>query len=322
MQDFKQNSILLTGGAGFIGSNLVEAFLQNSTINKIRVLDNLSTGFFKNLKPFLSNPRFEFIEGDIRNPLDCENAVKGMQLLCHQAALGSVPRSINDPLTSYDVNVSGFLNILNAARLEGIKRVVYASSSSVYGNLVESPKVEKTVGKVLSPYAATKMANELFAEAYSRNYEMTIVGLRYFNVFGPNQDPNGPYAAVVPKFFDAALKGESPIINGDGTITRDFTPVSNVVQINQKGLTEPLEIGTHYVLNVACGQTTDLNTIWNTIKEITESKSEAIHGPNRKGDILFSLADINQAKNILGYEPDSDIQNNLKNCVKYYRSLL
>ncbi len=314
--------ILITGGAGFIGSNLVESLLQNDKISLVRVLDNFATGHKKNIEEFFSNPKFELIEGDIRNIDDCLLACIGIDAISHQAALGSVPRSIADPLTSHQVNVNGFINILEAARANNIKRIVYASSSSVYGDLQDSPKVETRVGKVLSPYAATKMTNELYAEAYSRNFGMTLIGFRYFNVFGPNQDPNGPYAAVIPKFFDAALKNTNPIINGDGTITRDFTPISNVVQINQKGLTLPLDIGKHFVFNVACGQTTDLNNIWNCIKEITCSNAEAIYGPNRKGDILFSLADITQAKVILGYEPDSNVQNNLKNCVTYYRSLL
>lgn len=310
--------ILITGGAGFIGSNLVKHFLENPKVEKIRVLDNLATGHLKNIAPFFNEPRFEFIEGDIRDMETCKKAVKDMQFVSHQAALGSVPRSIKDPITSFEVNITGFINIIEAARLEGIKRFVYASSSSVYGDLTESPKVESRVGKVLSPYASSKMTNELIAEAYSRNYEIVCVGLRYFNVFGPNQDPNGPYAAVIPKFIAAALKGENPVINGDGAITRDFTPVSNVVQINDKSITAELRFGVHYVFNVACGKTTDLNTIWDMIKSITDSSSEAIHGPNRKGDILHSLADISSAKHILSYMPDIDIKKSMVACINYY----
>ncbi len=322
MQDFNHSTVLITGGAGFIGSNLVKNFLENPSVEKVRVLDNLATGHLRNLDPFMNDPRFEFLEGDIRNFDTCKLAVKGVNLVCHQAALGSVPRSIKDPVSSFEVNVTGFINMIEAARLEGIKRFVYASSSSVYGDLTESPKVETRVGKVLSPYASTKMTNELFAEAYSKNYEMSCVGLRYFNVFGPNQDPNGPYAAVIPKFIDAALRNENPTINGDGTITRDFTPVANVIQINARALTRDLQIGSHYVFNVACGQTTDLDTIWNAIKLITHSTSEAIYGPNRKGDISFSLADIKQAQQILGYEPNNNINGSLEACIDYYKSLV
>jgi UDP-N-acetylglucosamine 4-epimerase len=322
MQDFNHSIVLITGGAGFIGSNLVKNFLENPSVKKVRVLDNLATGHLKNLKPYMHNPRFEFIEGDIRNVEICKKAVIGVNLVCHQAALGSVPRSIKDPVASFEVNVTGFINMLDASRLEGVKRFVYASSSSVYGDLKESPKVEFKVGKVLSPYASTKMTNELFAEAYAKNYEMICIGLRYFNVFGPNQDPNGPYAAVIPRFIDAALRNENPTINGDGTITRDFTPIANVIQINARALTRELQIGTHYVFNVACGQTTDLNTIWNLIKSFTKSSSEAIYGPNRKGDILFSLAGIQHAQEILGYEPNNDIEGSLEVCIDYYKSLV
>jgi UDP-N-acetylglucosamine 4-epimerase len=296
-------SILITGGAGFIGSNLVESLLNHPNVALVRVLDNFATGHKKNIEEFFSHPKFEFIEGDIRNIDDCMKACKGIDAISHQAALGSVPRSIADPITSHEVNVNGFINILEAARANNIKRLVYASSSSVYGDSKESPKVETSVGKVLSPYAATKMSNELYAEAYARNYDMTICGFRYFNVFGPKQDPEGPYAAVIPLFIKAALQNTSPTINGDGTITRDFTPVANVVQINTLGLMQPLEVGKHYVFNVACGHTTDLNAIWKMIRTIAKSTVDPIYGPNRKGDILFSLADINYSKEVLKYQP-------------------
>jgi UDP-N-acetylglucosamine 4-epimerase len=311
--------ILITGGAGFIGSNLVESLLQNDTISLVRVLDNFATGHKKNIEEFFSNPKFELMEGDIRNMDDCLLACKGIDAISHQAALGSVPRSISDPLTSHQVNVNGFINILEAARANNIKRIVYASSSSVYGDLQESPKVETNVGKVLSPYAATKMTNELYAEAYAKNYNMTICGFRYFNVFGPKQDPEGPYAAVIPLFIKAALTNTSPLINGDGTITRDFTPVSNVVQINTNGLVLPLPESEHYVFNVACGKTTDLTSLWNMIKYITKSTSQANYGPNRNGDIMFSLANIEHAKKILGYLPDADIEKQMENTIKEYK---
>lgn len=312
--------ILITGGAGFIGYNLVESLLQNDKISLVRVLDNFATGHKKNIEEFFSNPKFELIEGDIRNMDDCLLASKGIDAISHQAALGSVPRSIADPLTSHQVNVNGFINILEAARANNIKRIVYASSSSVYGDLQDSPKVETRVGKVLSPYAATKMTNELYAEAYAKNYNMTICGFRYFNVFGPKQDPEGPYAAVIPLFIKAALTNASPLINGDGTITRDFTPVRNVVQINTNGLLLPLPNSKHFVFNVACGQTTDLNTLWNMIKDITKATSQAIYGPNRNGDIMFSLANIENAKKILGYIPDNDLNIQLIKTIKEYKS--
>lgn len=311
--------ILITGGAGFIGSNIVGSLLNNSAVSLVRVLDNFATGKMDNINEFLTNPKFELIEGDIRNPSDCDNACKNINAICHQAALGSVPRSINDPVTSHNVNVNGFINMLEAAKKNNIKRMVYASSSSVYGDLNESPKVEIRVGKVLSPYAATKMTNELYAEAYAKNYGMSIVGFRYFNVFGPKQDPEGPYAAVVPLFIKSALTNSSPLINGDGTITRDFTPVSNVVQINTNGLLLNLEEGRHHVFNVACGQTTDLNKIWNTIKKITQSPTDATYGPVRKGDILFSLADITKAKDILNYNPETDIEKQMISTISDYK---
>ncbi len=307
--------ILVTGGAGFIGSNLVESLLKRDDVELVRVLDNLATGHLSNFDTFKDNPKFEFLEGDIRNIDDCMKACEGIDGVSHQAALGSVPRSIGDPITSHNVNVNGFLNMLEAVRANGIKRFVYASSSSVYGDLNESPKVELRVGKVLSPYAATKMANELYAEAYAKNYGLSIAGFRYFNVFGPRQDPNGPYAAVIPLFVKAALTNVPPTINGDGSITRDFTPVVNVVNINTLALFGNLEDGKHYVFNVACGATTDLLTIWNMVKEISGSTVDPIFGPVRKGDILFSLADVSRAKEVLGYEPVGDLMGALKQII-------
>jgi UDP-N-acetylglucosamine 4-epimerase len=247
-------------------------------------------------------------------------ACKDIDAISHQAALGSVPRSIVDPVGSHEVNVNGFINMLEAAKHHGIRRFVSASSSAVYGDLEESPKVETRVGKVLSPYASTKMTNELYAEAYARNYGMSICGFRYFNVFGPKQDPEGHYAAVIPLFIKSALTNIVPIINGDGSITRDFTPVSNVVQINTNGLVNNVEEGKHYVFNVSCGKTTDLNALWDVIKEITHSELNAQHGPNRMGDILYSLADINFATEILGYLPDSDLVNQMKSTIEDYRT--
>ena len=313
------NSILLTGGAGFIGSNLTASLLNNPQVSQLTVLDNLATGFERNIEEFKSKEKFKFVIGDNRDSSVCENLTKGIDAICHQAALGSVPRSIADPMTSHDVNVNGFLNILNAAKLNGVKRIVYASSSSVYGDLNESPKVESRVGKILSPYAATKMTNELYAEAFAKAYGMTIVGLRYFNVFGPKQDPNGAYAAVVPLFIKAGLTNTPPTINGDGTITRDFTPIENVVQINTKALlSENLEHAKHYVFNVACGQTTDLNTLWELVKTATNASINPNYGQNRPGDIFFSLADVAYATEQLNYIPNTDLKSAIEEAVEDY----
>lgn len=311
--------ILITGGAGFIGSNLASSLLQKEEVELVRVLDNLSNGSIDNIREWQSSDRFEFIEGDIRDSESCARACKGINVVSHQAALGSVPRSIAHPDQTHDHNVNGFINLLEAARAEGIKRIAYASSSSVYGDLTESPKVEERTGKVLSPYAASKMTNELYAEAYSRSYGMQIFGFRYFNVFGPKQDPDGPYAAVIPLFIKAALTGQRPTINGDGTITRDFTPVENVVQINTHALMKRFEGAFHHPLNVACGQTTNLNELWELIAQITKSEKEPIHGPLRKGDILHSLADVSKAREILGYEPETDLHKTMEATIAWYR---
>jgi len=315
-------NILVTGGAGFIGSNLVESLLENKEVKLVRVFDNLSTGHLSNLKEFRTHSKFEFFEGDVRSTEDCTKACEDINAISHQAGLGSVPRSINDPLSTHNVNVNGFINLLESARAQNIKRIVYASSSSVYGDLNESPKKENKVGKVLSPYAASKMTTELYAEAFARNYNMTMVGLRYFNVFGPKQDPNGPYAAVIPLFIKAALTNTSPLINGDGTITRDFTPVSNVVQINTNGLLLNLDDARHYIVNVACGQTNDLNSIWGMIKNITGTKSEATYGPNRQGDIMFSLADIDFAKKELDYHLRVGLNTEMERTINYFQNNL
>ncbi|MCF1716398.1 SDR family oxidoreductase [Flavihumibacter sp. RY-1] len=293
--------LLVTGGAGFIGSHIVEGLLKRRDVTGVRVLDNLSTGYLKNIEAFKEDDRFEFIEGDIRSVADCTKAATGMDMISHQAALGSVPRSIKDPATTHDVNVNGFLNILDAARGGGIKKMTYASSSSVYGDLPDSPKVETKTGRVLSPYAAGKMANELYAEAYARQYGIQLVGFRYFNVFGPRQDPNGAYAAVIPLFVKAALEGKAPVINGDGSITRDFTYVENVVNANLNALFEFEQPGTHEVFNIACGQTTSLNELWRLICKLCEIEIQPIYGPVRNGDILQSLAEISKAKMKLKY---------------------
>lgn len=313
-------NILVTGGAGFIGSNLVGSLLSNTEITGVRVFDNLSTGSFQNIEEFMEDPRFSFFEGDIRDLDACKAACKGMHAISHQAALGSVPRSIKDPVTSHNVNTNGFVNILEAARATGIKRLVYASSSSVYGDLPDSPKVEDKLGKVLSPYASTKLTNEVYAESWAKVYDMQLFGFRYFNVFGPKQNPDGPYAAVIPLFVKAALTNTSPLINGDGTITRDFTPVGNVVQINTNGLMLPFEGSFHQVVNVACGQTTSLNVLWQLISGIIGCTADPQYGPVRKGDILQSLADIAKAKGILEYSPETDLEQAMRQTIEWYRT--
>ena len=315
-------NILVTGGGGFIGSNLAASLLKEERVHKVRVFDNFATGHKSNLQVHLENPKFELLEGDIRNAEDCLQACKDMDAISHQAALGSVPRSIADPQTSHKVNVDGFVNMLEAARANGIRRMVYASSSSVYGDLPDSPKVETRLGKVLSPYASTKLTNEVYAESWSKVYDMQLIGFRYFNVFGPHQDPNGAYAAVIPLFMKAALRNERPNINGDGSITRDFTPIANVVQINTKGVLTPKEGHFHKVLNVACGHTTDLNKLWSIIKGHAQASVDPVYGSLRPGDILQSLADITAAKSFLDYQPDEDLVSALADAMEWYKNIV
>ena len=283
------------------------------------VLDNLSTGFEKNIAPFFTNPHFSFINGDITDYQTCLEACSGIDAICHQAALGSVPRSINTPAVTHDVNVDGFFNMLEAARMRGIRRFVYASSSSVYGDADYSPKKEEHVGSPLSPYAVTKVMNELYANVFNRTYGMEVIGLRYFNVFGPRQDPNGAYAAVVPLFFKAALNNQSPTINGDGTITRDFTYIDNVVNINISALTTQNADAFGKTYNVACGNTTTLTQIWEAIKKISGCTANAVYGAERKGDILQSLADISKAQQFLQYHPNVGVDDGLEKSFEWYK---
>jgi len=296
-------SILVTGGAGFIGSNIVEFLLKNN-VKKVRVIDNLSTGNKNNLKPFLEKyDNVEFMYGDISRLEDCRKAVKGMDVITNQAALGSVPRSINDPLSSHISNVNGFLNILIAAKEEGIKRVVYASSSSVYGDHPVLPKKEENTGSVLSPYAVTKAVDELYAGVFSKCYDMECIGLRYFNVFGPRQDPKGAYAAVIPKFIDIMKKGKQPTINGDGSFSRDFTYIDNVVQANIKALTTSNKECYGEVFNIGAGGRITILELVDAINKGLKTNIKPILGPNRAGDIPHSNADISKAKSMLDYEP-------------------
>ena len=311
--------ILVTGGAGFIGANLVEQLLQNPAVEFVRVLDNLATGSLKNISEFQHHPKFQFFEGDIRNYETCLQATDGMQLISHQAALGSVPRSINDPLTSNEVNVTGTLNIFTAAKEKNIKRVVYAASSSTYGDHPGLPKVEDKIGSPLSPYAVTKYVNELYAKVYANLYGIELIGLRYFNIFGPRQNPAGPYAAVIPLFVNAVLNNEPPTINGDGEHSRDFTYVSNAVQANELALFTQNKEALNEVYNIACGEKTSLNELFTGLKNIAGSDLAPVYGPERTGDVKHSLADITKAKTLLGYNPSVTIQQGLKPTFEWYR---
>ena len=322
MKTSSQNTILITGGAGFIGSNLSEYFLGLG--HKVVCLDNFSTGHRHNLKDFVENPNFRLIEGDIRNIEDCNLAVAGVDYVLHQAALGSVPRSINDPITTNDVNVSGFLNMLVASRDAKVKRFIYAASSSTYGDSDGLPKVEDVIGKPLSPYAITKYVNELYAEIFSKTYGLETIGLRYFNVFGRKQDPNGAYAAVIPKFVTQLMHYDSPVINGDGNYSRDFTYIDNVIQMNELAMTTQDEKALNTVYNTAFGDRNTLNDLVKYLKEYLSefdakiADVEIVYGVNRVGDIPHSLASIEKAKTILGYNPKFSLQQGLKEAVSWY----
>jgi len=318
----RNKKILVTGGAGFIGSNLTEAILQQG--NQVVVLDNYSTGKKENIQEFISNPNFTFIEGDIRNLEDCLKACEGVDAILHQAAIGSVPRSVANPYFSHDNNVSGFLRILEAAKEKGVKRIVYASSSSVYGDHPTLPKVEDQIGNQLSPYAVTKYADELYAGVFAKCYGMELIGLRYFNVFGRRQDPDSTYAAVIPKFVKSFIHGESPVINGDGTHSRDFTYIDNVIQINLLAAFTQNPAAINTVYNVAVGDNANLNKLIELLK-LNLSKFipavntiKVIHGPERAGDIRHSLASIDKARNLLGYNPTINFEEGLKIATEWY----
>ena len=322
MEIINKYSVLITGGAGFIGSNLCEYFLNKGY--DVTCLDNFATGHRYNIEPFLKNSQFKLIEGDIRNLETCKLAVTGVDYILHQAALGSVPRSINDPITSNEVNVSGFLNMLVAARDAGVKRFIYAASSSTYGDSEALPKVEDVIGKPLSPYAITKYVNELYAEIFSRTYGLETIGLRYFNVFGRRQDPNGAYAAVIPKFVMQLMKHESPVINGDGLFSRDFTYIDNVVQMNELAMLSDNPGATNTVYNTAYGDRTTLNQMVTLLKDYLSkfdskiAEVEIVYGPNRAGDIPHSLASIDKAKRLLHYHPNYSFSEGLKEAVDWY----
>lgn len=311
--------ILVTGGAGFIGSNLVGQLLQDKRITEVRVLDNLATGSLENIAAYRSDPKFTFIEGDIRDYAACLAACEEIDLISHQAALGSVPRSINDPLTTNEVNITGTLNVFTAAKEKKISRIVFAASSSTYGDHPGLPKQEDRIGNPLSPYAVTKYVNELYARVYADLYGMQIIGLRYFNIFGPRQNPNGPYAAVIPLFAEALLKNEPPTFNGDGQHSRDFTYVDNAVQANILSLFTSNKEAVNQVYNIACGEQTSLLELFEGLKKEAGTTLQPIYGPERKGDVKHSLADISKAKKLLGYEPSVSVEEGLKRTYKWYK---
>ena len=344
MNKLKKSKILITGGAGFIGSNLTEYFLAGE--NEVICLDNLSTGHKKNISKFMSDPNFQFIEGDIRDINVCRKAVRDCEYVFHQAALGSVPRSIKDPVTTNTVNIDGFLNVLTVARDENVKRFIYAASSSTYGDSQELPKIEENIGRPLSPYAITKVVNEYFAKVYSELYNMETIGLRYFNVFGKRQDPNGAYAAVIPLWVKKLINNESPVINGDGTYSRDFTYVENVIQANELAAVTPKKdilnglneffnknkselqkrkpFTVFEVFNVAYGKNTTLFELFEALKtnlakfDSGISKAEYIIGKKRQGDIPHSLASIEKAKTVLGYDPQYDAEQGFRKACEWY----
>ena len=308
---------LITGEAGFIGSNLVEYLIKYNACH-VRVLDNLSSGYYDNIKNFIPLENFEFIEGDIRDLETCKKAVKGMDYVSHQAALGSVPRSILDPIIANDVNIGGFLNVLVAVKeATEVKRMVYAASSSTYGDSIVLPKVEGNEGNPLSPYAVTKAVNEMYAEVFSKIYNLNTIGLRYFNVFGPNQSPNNPYAAVIPIFCKAFIEGKSPIINGDGETSRDFTFVENAVQANILAF-EVSKLSKHEVFNMACGQQISLNNVIEMLKEISGKSIQAVYKSERLADVRHSKASIEKIQEVLGYKPSFQFKEGLQIVYDYY----
>lgn len=320
--DTQITKVLVTGGAGFIGSNLCERFLTEGF--KVVCLDNLSTGYLKNIEVFFDNPLFQFIQGDIRNFDTCVGAVDGCTYVFHQAALGSVPRSINDPIATNSVNISGFINMLEASKQAGVKRFIFAASSSTYGDSVVLPKVEESIGKPLSPYAVTKLVNELYADVFHRTYGMEYIGLRYFNVFGKNQDPDGAYAAVIPRFVKQLMQLESPVINGDGSYSRDFTYIQNVLNANMLSMATDNPDAINRIYNVACGEATTLKDLAEKIKQYLSEKNKAIagvpivYGEQRTGDIPHSLASIEKIESLLGYQPYVLIDSGLQRAIDWY----
>lgn len=319
-KDLSQYSFLVTGGAGFIGSHIAEYLLANNA-KKVRVLDNMVNGKQSNLDILSQYPAFEFIQGDIRDAATCQQACKEIDYVSHQAALGSVPRSILEPVYFNDVNVNGFVNILKAAVDNNIKQFVYASSSSVYGDEPTLPKKEDRIGNCLSPYAATKKTNELYAQVFADVYGLKVLGFRYFNIFGPRQDPDGPYAAVIPLFVKGLMKGTPVYINGDGGQTRDFTFVDNAVQVNVKGMLTDNTAATNKVYNVAVGENYSVNYLFDACKKQVRSDAQPVHRDPRAGDIRNSLADISLAKNLLDYEPSKKFEDGLVETIEFFKKM-
>jgi len=319
IKDISETSFLVTGGAGFIGSNIVEYLLAHNA-KEVRVVDNLLTGRKENIEGFLANPAFTFIEGDIRDKKTCEKVCTGIDVITHQAALGSVPRSIKDPIANAEHNIFGFINMLEAARKCKVKRFVYASSSSVYGDEETLPKVEHRTGRPLSPYAVSKQTNELYARIYADLYGIEFIGLRYFNVFGPKQSPEGAYAAVIPLFIDKVRNGQEVIIHGDGLQTRDFTFVANAVQANVRAMLTTNEEALSEVYNIAYGENYSILYLFNHICSILEQKSKPIHTKAREGDIRNSLADISKAQKLLNYQPTTSLKEGLLETIKYFET--
>lgn len=317
-EDPGKYSFLVTGGAGFIGSHIVE-YLHSFGAGSIRILDNLSTGSTENIRPFLDSPGVTFIEGDICDPSICAHACEGVDFVLHQAALGSVPRSIKDPLNTHNSNVNGFVNMLIAARDAGVKRFVYASSSSVYGDSPILPKSEAVIGKPLSPYAVTKYVDELYAEVFALNYGMEVIGLRYFNIYGPRQNPSGPYAAAIPLFITGVLQNAEVWINGDGSQTRDFTYVENAVQANIRAAFTKTPDATGRVFNIAVGDRTSINELYHTIRELAGSQLQPLYRDERAGDVKHSLADISAAEKHLGYVPEVKLREGIKATFEWFR---
>lgn len=315
----KETKFLITGGAGFIGSNLCEALLKRGHF--VRCLDDLSTGKKENIQPFLEKPNFEFIKGDIRDLDTCMNACKNIDYVSHQAAWGSVPRSIEMPLVYEEINIKGTLNMLEAARQNKVKKFVYASSSSVYGDEPTLPKREGREGNLLSPYALTKRTNEEYAKLYTKLYGLETIGFRYFNVFGRRQDPDGAYAAVIPKFVKNLLENEAPTINGDGTQSRDFTYIENVIEANLKGMQAPREAAGE-AFNIAYGGQVNLNELYQKLSELLNKKIEPVYGPERAGDIKHSNADIGKARKLLRYAPDYSFEQGIELTIEWYREML
>ena len=317
--DLSSKTFLVTGGAGFIGSNIVE-YLFKYNAKKVIVLDNLATGFEENIKHYLSLPNFQFINGDICNTNDCNKACIGVDYVFHQAALGSVPRSIKNPIATHNVNATGFINVLLAARDANVKRIVYASSSSVYGDSKILPKVENQIGKQLSPYAVSKMTNELYGEIFAKTYNMEIVGLRYFNIFGPRQNPQGEYAAAIPLFINSLLNNTAPAINGDGEQTRDFTFVSNAVQANVKAMFEQNIKTEGTIFNIAVGERVSLNQLIEILKKLIGTTIQQTYRADRPGDVRDSLADISKAKSAINYQPQVKIEEGLKHTLAWFKT--